>query len=317
MIIEKIFPINYYNELSGLMIDSSLLSILLQVNFPKVYEFLDNCGGIIYLNNAINKWILSIFINGLSEIYINFIWDLFLLEGNIIIFKALYALMIILRPNILKCKNSDELNFIFTSFPKSLKNRGKLGYYLIAKKFSFNMEKIRQFRKILSPKTIKEIMNIGEFIKEEDKIDERKCDLDWPLCIKNEKNFDKEYDNIILKELYEPNVIEDYIDNYDNYKNNKLIKEENFENILIERRKHYCGSNLRFIRDNINKKEIINENNENELINNQEYNQKGNIIYKIENEEQINKIVLNIANDNQKVINFSKEKEENSILSFE
>ncbi len=41
------------------------------------------------------------------------------------------------------------------------------------------------------------------------------------------------------------------------------------------------------------------------------------MLYKIENEVEINKIVLNIANENQKDINFVKEKEEESVISYE
>ena len=316
MIIEKIFPINYYNELSGLMTDSSLVQILLKRNFPQVFDFLEKCGGMLYLNNAINKWLLSIFLQGISDTYINFIWDLFLLEGNIIIFKSLYALMIILKPHILKCKSSEELNYVFTILPGKLKNRGRLGYYLIAKKFNFNMEKIKLFRRKLQGNVIKEIVKIGDFIREEEnkKNKEIKCDLDWPLCMKNQKHFEKEYDHIILKQLNEPEVIEDYIDNYDNYQNNNknMINEENFENILIERKMHFCGSQIRSIRDKIDKIDI----NEHNVIN-KEYDNKKKILYKIENEVEINKIVLNIANENQKDINFVKEKEEESVISYE
>ena len=88
---------NYYNELSGLMTDSAIVRFLIKENFKDTYNILEDTGAILYLNNTINKWLLSIFIQGISEMYSNFIWDLFLLEGNIIIFKTIYAMIIILE----------------------------------------------------------------------------------------------------------------------------------------------------------------------------------------------------------------------------
>ena len=328
MIVEKIFPINYYNELSGLMTDSSIIQIFLKDNFPDMYELLEVSGGIIYLSNAINKWFLTIFINRISEVYSNFIWDLFLLEGNIVIFKALYSIITMLLRDIMKCKNFDQLNKVFQDNPLKLKNRAKLAYYLICKKFKFNMETIKQHRKNTNIKIIKEIDNLDYFLKDEiDNCNKRneknisKCDLDWPICIKDKKNLIKNYDHIILKQLYEPEIIEDYIDNdkYDK-ENKKEEKEEKFEDFLIERKKHFCDSKIKSFRDNkLNNEEqnkginIINENKIDEKNNNILKN--GDLDDNLKSKE-MNQIVLNVAKDS-KEINFEKEKLEDSILSHD
>ena len=112
MIIEKILPINFYNELSGVVTDSSIALNLIKQNFPQLFNELESSGCLPYLNNSINKWFLTIFIHKISETYSLFIWDLFLLEGNIIFFKSLYAIISILTPFILKCKSFDGLNLI-------------------------------------------------------------------------------------------------------------------------------------------------------------------------------------------------------------
>lgn len=329
MIVEKIFPINYYNELSGLMTDSSIIQKFLEDNFPEMYELLEVSGGIIYLSNAINKWFLTIFINRISEVYSNFIWDLFLLEGNIVIFKALYAIIIMLLKDIMKCTNFDQLNKVFQDYPLKLKNREKLAYYLLCKKFKFNMDKIKQHRKNTIIKIIKEIENLDYFDKDE--IDNCKkkndnnipeCDLDWPICIKDKKNLIKNYDHIIIKQLHEPEIIEDYIDN-DKYTkvNKKEEKEEKFEDILIERKKHFCNSKIKSFRDNklnneIQNKEIniINEN-ENKIDEKNNILKNGDIDENIKSKE-MNQIVLNVAKDS-KEINFQKENLEDSILSHD
>ena len=152
MIIEKILPINYYNELSGLVTDSTIALSLVKQNFPKLFDLLEQSGGILYLNNSINKWFLTIFINKISETYSTFIWDLFLLEGSIVFFKSLYAIMAILKPFILKYKSFDGLNFLLNYGPLKKNNRAKLAYYLIGKKYNFNMDMIKKYRKVLNKK---------------------------------------------------------------------------------------------------------------------------------------------------------------------
>jgi len=79
------------------MTDTAIARFLIKENFKETFKLLEDTGGSLSLNNVINKWFLSIFIQGISDEYSNFIWDLFLLEGNIITFKAVYAVFIILE----------------------------------------------------------------------------------------------------------------------------------------------------------------------------------------------------------------------------
>ncbi len=324
MIIEKIFPINYYNELSGLVTDSTIVQSLLKTNFPIMFKLLEKSGGIMYLTNSINKWFLTIFINCISEVYSNLIWDLFLLEGNIVIFKALYAIIRMMENRIMECKNYDDLNNVFHNYPPTLKVRGKLAYYLISKKFYFNMEMIRSHRKKISNQIIKDIVSLDNSLKEEvEKIKKKnnkdlKCDLDWPICIYDFKDLEKNFDYIVLKQLPEPEVIDDYFSENKKYENSKNIinNEDKFEDLLIERKKHFCNSKIKSIRDNLIKNENI-ENIENKII--IEKIEENNIINLEENIEkkEINELIINTANENQKIINFEKEKAEDSIMSFD
>ena len=63
MIIEKILPINFYNELSGVVTDSSIALNLIRQNFPQLFNELECSDYLPYLNNSINKWFLTIFIH--------------------------------------------------------------------------------------------------------------------------------------------------------------------------------------------------------------------------------------------------------------
>ena len=313
MILEKIFPIHYYNELSGLVTDSSIVQQLLRDNFPEMFTLLEKLGGTMYLTNAINKWFLTIFINRISEVYSNLIWDLFLLEGNLVMFKATYALIRMMYKFIMECKNFDDLNSVFQNVPPTLKIRGKLAYYLLSKKFNFNIDKIKECRKNMNIKVIKEISNLDNSLKNEiEKAKKKnnkdlKCDLDWPICIYNSKDLEKNYDHIILKQLFEPEVIDDYFSENKNYEQEKKNNEEKYEDLLIERKKHFCGSKIRSIRDKL----IIDNN---EINNNNILIKNDNIDNNLENKE-MNKIIINLTNESQKVIKFEKEKAEDSFMS--
>ena len=327
------------------MIDSTIVRLLIKENFKETFQILEDNGGSLCLNNTINKWLLSIFIQGISEMYSNFIWDLFLLEGNIIIFKAMYAVFLILEKYIKKRSSFEEINNNFINIPLEFNNRGKLAYYLICKQFHFNMEIIKKYRKSLSSQIIKEIVGLGSFNSyeedEEDEEDEKNinneknkiiCDLDWPQCIKDKKNLEKENDFVVLKELEKPNVIDDYIDYYNDYKNGskkigyknnkinflndddiesqkiKYFKEERFKILLIERKKHYCGSNLMSIRacfskneKNKNKDKIINK----KITKIKNYFKEGENIK--ERDRRIDRIVTHVYKGNKNKIDIKKE----------
>jgi hypothetical protein len=332
------------------MTDTSIVRLLLKENFRDIYDALEETGGILYLNNTINKWLLSIFTQGMSDRYALLIWDMFLLEGNIVVFKTIYALIYILEKHIIKCTNFDELNNVFNEVPLNLNQRANLAYYLISKKFNFNMDLIRKYRKTLSPQIIKEIEGLGTFSKATDENEENAeseskkivCDLDWPICLNDKKDLSKEYDHIVLKQLNEPVVIDNYFnfEEENKIKNNnkkkydinnekdeekiKYYKEKAYEDLLIERRKHYCGSKLMSIRADLYKSSnkfekiesehlkkrksslnIFFDNNEDESKNIDKRN------------EAINKIVIDVSNQNQRLLSFVKEDVEKSIKLIE
>ena len=333
------------------MTDTSIVRLLLKENFRDIYDALEETGGILYLNNTINKWLLSIFVQGMSDKYTLLIWDMFLLEGNIVVFKTIYALIYILEKHIIKCKNFDELNNVFNEVPLNLNQRANLAYYLISKKFNFNMDLIRKYRKTLSPQIIKEIEVLGTFHKvtdeEEEKDEEYEskkivCDLDWPICLNDKKNLSKEYDHIVLKQLNEPLVIDNYFnfEGENKVKNNnvnkydinnekdeekiKYFKEKIYQDLLIERRKHYCGSKLMSIRSDLYKSPIKFEKIESEHL--KKRKSSLNIFFDTNEDESksvdkrnqaINKIVIDVSNQNQRLLSFVKEDVEKGIKLIE
>ncbi len=322
------------------MTDTSIVQVLLRKNFKSIYESLEKNGASLYLNNAVNKWLLSIYTQGISEVYFYFIWDMFLLEGNIIIFKTIYAMIILLENDIAKSKSYEQLNNVFNEVPLGFNERGKLAYYLISKKFNFNMDMIKKYRKTLSLSIIKEIMNIGTFGNDKSEEEEEEndelgndkkltCDLDWPMCLNDKKMLEKEYDHVVLKQLDEPLIIDNYIDNLEEYKNlgkndkkedeEEFFKEKIFKELLIERKKHYCDSKQMTIRDNLPKTQINNKRLKSVDIRTRKisadyYKNDNNDALSLERNKTINKIIKDIANDNKDKISFVKENVEKGLL---
>ena len=73
------------------MTDYSLIKNLKLRKNEELELYLKNLKCVIYWNKIINKWLIGLFIEGVSEIYYLTIWDLFMLEGNIVLFKAVYG----------------------------------------------------------------------------------------------------------------------------------------------------------------------------------------------------------------------------------
>ena len=257
-----------------MVIDSKIINEIIEVNFKTVLSHLKSLNGNIFINNLINKWLISLYTDGIGENFQLIIWDLFLLEGNIIIFKAAFALMKMLSKDLLLIKKFEHIqNVLFNVLPKYI-NTGKLLYYLSVKQYNFNHKYIKKRRIYLEKKTYDNINKLGVFIPK-DNIDEdnKDCDLDWPICV-NDKTYKNEIVNFItFRTLFPPNIKEEY---FFQYKNNDSLDEKKqkdkentnnedyFSELLIQRRCHTCNSNIHTITDFINEKKknnsLINEN---------------------------------------------------------
>jgi len=66
-LIEEILPLNYYNDLIGVMVDCLVVETLFEMNEPRFHEFIMKLGFSHNLNNIINKWLISLFINSIDE----------------------------------------------------------------------------------------------------------------------------------------------------------------------------------------------------------------------------------------------------------
>jgi hypothetical protein len=66
-IVENILPLNYFSNMAGVMVDSAILTRLLQIYIPDLYKFFIDSGYELILNNIIFKWFASLYSNYLPE----------------------------------------------------------------------------------------------------------------------------------------------------------------------------------------------------------------------------------------------------------
>ena len=292
-----------------MMTDCTLIKNLILKNNEQLLFHLKKLDCELYLNNLIYKLLIGLFFDGISEIYQLIIWDLFLLEGNITFFKAAYGLIKIISKELLEANSIDKIQYIFEKKIMEYDNTAKLIYFLIFKRYDdFDNNVISLNRKIILPKIIIEI-NSSSYENNENK-DEIECDLDWPLCSRDNNYRHEIREFVTYRQLLNPNIIEDYF--YGNEikeknKNNNKEKDEYdiYGEICIERRKHICNSKIESF------KEILKERYKDEKIDMLKYqyerkrtfttfyNRASNIIIKHKDDNAINKIVSDIEKGNE------------------
>lgn len=211
-ILENKMPINFYSEMCGLMADVDIMIKILDVFCPKIiehfleYELLD------FLKNFLLQWFLSIFTHQFNDEFSHFIFDIFFVQGSIVLFKIAYYII----------KESEEKLLLVTNFNELKSILDKSSDY------SFNYDNFKEFKfKLLEDFIIDEKilaynrLNISNFIElnirkfnnlkinsRKDEIkkinlketfkDELICDLDWPICIYDIDAFYNIYDFLIF-----------------------------------------------------------------------------------------------------------------------
>jgi hypothetical protein len=166
-LIESILPLNFYSELAGIIIDCSILIKLIKIYLPNLYNHLAEIGYELSLNNVLYKWFVSVFIQNLSYELSLIVWDVLVLEGNIVMFKSALAILKILKHKIISYDTLEDLNYIFEDCTKYLNDSYTLLYYLILRRFEFDNAFIMKNRILLEPAIIENINRGNEFkIKE-------------------------------------------------------------------------------------------------------------------------------------------------------
>ena len=280
MLIEEILPINYYNQLIGILVDTNILKSLIKKLMPKLHIIINNNKD--YEGNYIgemfiNKILVNLFVNRAIDKNITLlIFDYLFLKGNKILFQAFLSIYNYLYDLIINCNKSIE------SFDKII-NQDLKNLDINNKKFIlnlfFNYEKaisnidIDEYRNTfsLSISQALEDKNI-EFIKMKvntcyhtelykKQLDNfSNCNKEWPYCINDYyfENVKGVFDNLSFTKG-KINYIDNYFFSYKQSEpsNKKIInvkEEEDNYNILLERRPHFCSEIQDEMNSNLNSK---------------------------------------------------------------
>ena len=258
----------------GIMADMSLIGTYTKKIFPEMKIILEekeeNCGDYIG-NNLINQGLTNIFTNNmLNNDTSLLIWDYLFLEGNIILIKSfigLYACLVNTLNKVPRCIESFQ-KIINVDLKNILADNNTFLRYLLVYKYEFNEETLNKERFGLSLEIADAFENGSiETVKSKLKISYDKqlkvtmektssCNKKWPYCV-NDTYFEN-VTQIVFYMTLSKQKHDEYIGNYffDKVKEKIKIKEElreknegkpiktikeDFYNIPIERRPHYCS----------------------------------------------------------------------------
>ena len=261
------------------MIDCTILKWLLHTYATKVNEHLISKGYELILNNILYKWLLSLFIHTTSEEVMLCIWDVLLVEGHIVLFKAAIALLRIIEKDILSNESIDKIMHILDTKCESITCYKALRYYLLIKRYDFNVALIKNNRELIFPKVSETIKKIPLSRKKAKNDNDKPCNKLWPYCLngKNEQYDIKEY--FVYKTNQKVKIIQKYFFNVmkdttvtwkgSNNTNNSNIKQrtsksfekkyaqykhddtkEAFDMLLIQRKKHHCTNTIEIAKTN-------------------------------------------------------------------
>ena len=195
-------------------------------------------------------------------------------------------------------------------------------FFLIIKKYDFNIDLINNKRNIYYPNIKKYLLSFKNYGRINLK-NNLNCNKNWFFCIDSINDRKNNFvDFYVLKTNNEINLIDDYFYNKNESKNkrkfsdenNNIKNEEKFDNLLIQRNKHVCKNN---------NKNLIKKGSSNSSIllpkinifnNEEEINQRNNEIImnldKLNNEIEIknneNNNNENNNNENNNILNVAK-----------
>ena len=256
-IIESILSLITYQDLAGIIVETTLIETLIAYYLPELNKFLNEKDFGLTTSNFIHKWIVCLFSQTLRPEMFYTLFDYFFIDGFIIIIKTCIFILTSIQQEVLTKETFGEIYSIFTDIENKVINPNNMIFFICKKKFNITKDDIIIYQKLLQKPIINRI-KAGELKSSARRTAEEKkallkrknihCNPNWPFCLYEPSVFDvKEF--LIVKENKNPLIIEDYyyIKN-EGYQDdiNDLIdgvidtdKTSNNE-ILIERHKHIC-----------------------------------------------------------------------------
>ena len=334
------------------MADRTIIFNFLEKYFPQMVKTLNNEYYKGLIHNYIYQSLISLLINGLNEETSFLIWDYLFLEGNIVLIKSFLAIFGELKNKLINIKDEDmeTMNEILNIDTKKIQTDSiELIYCLIIRQYEFDENYIEELRYSLC-NYLEESNESNNIEKIQTKIKHKitdiqseiqkykNCNKQWPYC-RNDSYFENVSQCIkclVLSEKNNTDIIEEYFFDISSISfRNK--KENDFYDIIVERRPHYCSEIIEEIkkeRSSKNLVEIINTEinieqqvyNDfvNQMTNNPQYQQASYQIFdkfnpipftssteKNNNQNNQNNDIINNINNNENIISTHKNNKEN------
>ena len=231
-IMEYFLSVYYYFDLTGIIIETTLVETMLPIYLPELHSFLEKNNFNMTISNFIHKWMVCIFTQTLKTDMVYTFLDFFFLDGSISLVKNSLFIFASLQEEILKQKSFEDIYSVLTEIENKVRNPRAMIYFLQEKNFDFTENQIIYFRKLLSEPIINSLKN-GELMstakrtwnENRELLKKRNinCDPNWPFCLYEVDHEIPEF--LVFKETKKIFFIDDY------YVDQKL---------LIERHRHIC-----------------------------------------------------------------------------
>lgn len=198
-IIENILPCEYYSELLGIMTDCSLCLTILKETNKKIMKKIE--GLEVVLNNLLYKWFISLFVENTSfDTFLN-IWDALIIDGDIVLLRAVCAMLELYEEKILQCEDIQNLTVLFEekmskyNFPRDK----FMSLLLNDKLIKIQPNKLDEAKEIASKQVIENLIKTKKNEVKKIQLDingvEIECDLDYPFCLKEFEDDEKKNKN--------------------------------------------------------------------------------------------------------------------------
>ena len=317
-IMETFLRLNYYFDLTGIIIETTLIETMLPIYLPELHEFLEKNNFNMTISNFIHKWMVCIFTQTLKVEMVYTFLDFFFLDGNFSLIKNSLFIFASLQEDILKQNSFEDIYSVLTEIDKRITNPRAMIYFLEEKNFYLEEINIINIRKLLSV-PITNSLKSGELTSTAKRTwDENRellkkrninCDPNWPFCL---YEVDHEIPEVLI--FKESNRIF-YIDDYyylksKGYEDEQEDRVEQIGNkvdqkLLIERHRHTCDDQ-KLVDASTNfsdfKKLVIEQMNNNVEKNKSQELKIYESLLKFSNVDRYIKEIRNLIRDNNKII---------------
>ena len=228
---ENYLPFDFYIKFTGVRTDMEIVKKIIKATIKNIDMNSELC-----ISNLVTRCFISLFSQNVKDKILYCIWDAFFIYGNITLYRAfIWAVYLLFDAKMKKC-SIETIHATLTKKLAEVEDTNTLNYFLMMY-IRFNESYIQHYRNKLTEQTMKDnYMN-----QEIDPALRKKCDESMPFCLcnkegENVENFTK-YNCLKWNKKIE--IIEDYF--FTDCKNSKKdTKEEDIDDLVIERQRHYC-----------------------------------------------------------------------------